>query len=705
MVESLAPIQKAIELSPQDAEARNNLGIALKKLGRLGEAEESYRQAIVLKPDLTEAHYNLGNTQKEMGKLDEAEVSLRQAIALRYEFTEAHTNLGITLYELGRSHEAEASYRQAIALKPDYVQAHNNLGITLKELGRLDEAEASLRQAIALKPDYAEAHNNLGSTLQALGRLGESVSAYARAISFKADSDSAGYNLGLVLKRARFTAGDQSLYPILSNLLKKKNFARPSDVTGAILSLLRLDNSIEDALLNTTASSDIKEVDRTIKTLAQVPLLHQLMRLCPLPDLQLEALFASMRRVILASRGQGEASPELIYFLSTLSLHCFTNEYVYFETEEESEQINFLESAIAGSIAQASQPTIAEILILAAYRPLHKYEWSEKLRALDQLPDVKMRLLEEPLSEKLIAQNIAVLSSVEDDVSRKVRCQYQESPYPRWVQLAIAQKAKSVSVVCNEIKLQLHSENIKNIFSPSILIAGCGTGQQPIETASRFANCTVTAVDLSRTSLAYAQRKTCELGIANIEYFQADILSLGELEQKFDIIESTGVLHHMADPMVGWQALVDLLRTGGLMKIGLYSALARRSVVKTREDIALGGVGSSETEIRQFRQSLVDSDDKHHQQIARVGDFFSLSEVRDLLFHVQEHRFTLPQIQYCIDHLGLKFCGFDNTDIVKKFKHSFGEESDTCDLLLWQQFEEEQPNTFLRMYQFWCQKI
>jgi 2-polyprenyl-3-methyl-5-hydroxy-6-metoxy-1,4-benzoquinol methylase len=220
------------------------------------------------------------------------------------------------------------------------------------------------------------------------------------------------------------------------------------------------------------------------------------------------------------------------------------------------------------------------------------------------------------------------------------------------VKLAIAPKVKSVAEVCNDAKLQLYSEDIKSLLSPSILIAGCGTGQQPIETASRFANCKVTAVDLSRASLAYAQRKTSELGITNIEYLQADILNLGELGQKFDIIESVGVLHHMNDPMAGLQVLVDLLKTGGLMKIGLYSKLARRHIVKTREDIALSEIGTSEAEIRQFRQSLVESHEEHHQQLTVLGDFFSLSEVKDLLFHVQEHRFTLPQIQHCLDELG-----------------------------------------------------
>ena len=102
---------------------------------------------------------------------------------------------------------------------------------------------------------------------------------------------------------------------------------------------------------------------------------------------------------------------------------------------------------------------------------------------------------------------------------------------------------------------------------------------------------------------------------------------------------------------------------------------------------------------------MVESHEEHHQQLTNFGDFFSLSEVRDLVFHVHEHRFTLPQIQKCLDELGLMFCGFESTDIVRRFKHFFGKDSDACDLSQWHQFEEENPRTFAGMYQFWCQKI
>ena len=102
---------------------------------------------------------------------------------------------------------------------------------------------------------------------------------------------------------------------------------------------------------------------------------------------------------------------------------------------------------------------------------------------------------------------------------------------------------------------------------------------------------------------------------------------------------------------------------------------------------------------------MVESHEKHHQQLTGFGDFFSLSEVRDLVFHVQEHRFTALQIRSCLEELGLKFCGFESLDVVSEFKDFFGENADTCDLSLWQQFEERNPRTFLGMYQFWCQKI
>ena len=151
----------AVKLSPQDAEAHNNLGNTLKEMGRLDEAEASYNQALVLKPDYAEAHCNLGIVLHHSGKLDKAEASYRQAIALKPEFPEAYSNLGITLQEAGKLKEADASYNRAIELSPGYAEAYSNLGNMLKELGRLEEAKARWTQALLLKPNFFDGVRNL----------------------------------------------------------------------------------------------------------------------------------------------------------------------------------------------------------------------------------------------------------------------------------------------------------------------------------------------------------------------------------------------------------------------------------------------------------------------------------------------------------------------------------------------------------------
>ena len=186
---------------------------------------------------------------------------------------------------------------------------------------------------------------------------------------------------------------------------------------------------------------------------------------------------------------------------------------------------------------------------------------------------------------------------------------------------------------------------------------------------------------------------------------QADILDLSKLNKKFDIIESGGVLHHMHDPLAGWSTLTECLNTGGLMKIGLYSELARQHFVKIRNEIRQKRIKSNYADMRTFRDIISESEENHHTLIRTSSDFYSLSTLKDLLFHVQEHRFTIPQIKDYLDKLGLKFCGFEAARIVRNFKIENTHPEDPYDLDKWQVFEEANPRTFAGMYQFWCQKI
>jgi SAM-dependent methyltransferase len=185
-----------------------------------------------------------------------------------------------------------------------------------------------------------------------------------------------------------------------------------------------------------------------------------------------------------------------------------------------------------------------------------------------------------------------------------------------------------------------------------------------------------------------------------LEYAQADIIELPSIGRTFDLIDASGVLHHLSDPFAGWRVLLSMLRPGGFMRVGLYSELARRHIVAVRAFIARQGFQPRAEDIRRCRQELLRSPFK---QVASADDFFSTSECRDLLFHVQESRTTIPQIKAFIAENGLQFIGFEFVpQIQQRYRSIF--DGFAGDLQQWHSFELQNPDIFRGMYQFVVQK-
>jgi SAM-dependent methyltransferase len=624
---------------------------------------------------------------------------------LKPSYAEAHGNLGATLQDLGRLDEAEASCTQAIVLKPDFAEAHTNLGATLQELGRLEEAEASLRQAIALKSDFAEAHYNLGITLGELGRLDAAIDSYTKALKIEPDHARAYNNMALALRGAIFEKPNPDFQEIITSILDRKTYVRPADISSAAISLLKFEPAIKTVFKMHSAGGLRLSLQEVISDLSEVPLLLKLMSVSRLADLELEAIFTDIRSGLLSSISEITGSSEVLRFQSALALQCFTNEYVYGQTDNEAKALEALEAVVKESLLKGEQPSPQSILCLATYKALHEYEWCDLHTVTADTEEVFTRQVIEPKQEIRLKSDIPILQEITDKVSSKVREQYEENPYPRWVNTGLPLNPSSISEVTKKLELSIFDPKINDVENPSILIGGCGTGQHSIGTAAKFASSTVLAVDLSLASLAYAKRKTEELSVQNVEYMHADILDLGKLDRQFDIVESLGVLHHMDDPMAGWRVLTDCLKPGGLMRVGLYSELARQHIVKIREEISQSGIGPSDDAMKIFRRDIIGSNEDHHKRVREFGDFYSTSELRDLLFHMQEHWFSLPQIQGCLSELGLRFCGFEADKIVQNFKLTNIGTDDPYDLDKWNVYEEANPNIFIGMYQFWCQKV
>jgi len=308
----------------------------------------------------------------------------------------------------------------------------------------------------------------------------------------------------------------------------------------------------------------------------------------------------------------------------------------------------------------------------------------------------------EPWEERQYRDLIPRLTDIDDDVSVQVRGQYEENPYPRWVHAASVSEPTTID---DHLRTQFAPAAFRPLGSDSsidVLVAGCGTGRHPIEVARKYKDARVLAIDLSLTSLCYAKRKTPAPLADKIEYAQADILKLGSIERRFDLIEASGVLHHLADPTAGWRVLLALLRPGGFMHLGLYSELARRDIVAARTFILEQGYRPTTDDIRRCRQDLLDSP---LSGVAKASDFFSTSECRDLLFHIQERRLTIPDIKSFLVENGLKFIGFEFApQVMQRYRDIFSGDPFVRDLDRWHAFETERPDTFGGMYQFWIQK-
>jgi tetratricopeptide (TPR) repeat protein/2-polyprenyl-3-methyl-5-hydroxy-6-metoxy-1,4-benzoquinol methylase len=642
-------------------------------------------------------YYNQGQLQKGLNGAAELLKKFPRSATL-YNF------LGAFYAGLQHFDEAIENYKQALVIEPDYGPAYSNMGNTLKDKGELDAAIDCCKKAIRIKPDNAHANHNLAIALDFKGDTAAAIESYRKAITINPDYTEAYFSIANCIKGKAFSKPIPGLLDIIGSLLERKNFVRPSEISGAGISLLKFEPVIKRLFKTHSADELKKSLTETITDLSKESLLLKLMSVSPINDIDLETVLTDIRSTLLLSTSDAQVSPEFLRFQSALALQCYTNEYIYYQTDTETTALKTLELSIEKAVAAGRQPNPQSVLCAASYKALHEYAWADLLIATTAIEEVYTRQFVEPKQEIDIKSEILTLEKVTNKVSSKVKEQYEEHPYPRWVSLALMPHPKSISEVTNELKLRLFDESIVEIESPNILIGGCGTGQHSIGTAKTFRGANVLAIDLSLTSLAYAKRKTIELGLSNVNYMHADILDLRKLDRQFDIVESSGVLHHMEEPMAGWKVLTDCLKQGGLMKIGLYSELARKHIITLREEIQRLGIESSDLAMKSFRRSVISSNKDHHQWLLKVGDFYTMSMMRDLLFHVQEHRFTVPQIQHSLFQLGLQFCGFEAGKMLMDFKQTNTGLNDPYNLDKWRAYEEANPNVFIGMYQFWCQK-
>jgi 2-polyprenyl-3-methyl-5-hydroxy-6-metoxy-1,4-benzoquinol methylase len=406
-----------------------------------------------------------------------------------------------------------------------------------------------------------------------------------------------------------------------------------------------------------------------------------------------------------------------------MAVQAQLNEYVWPVTKDEENIIEGLENLLF-QVTEESQWQLDDIapaiLILAQYKDLSKTKLAMALvsRPIKQalknsyLVDIIDYAINNRDAEILLAKKLPYWShnnlADKNSISAKVQDQYEENPYPRWKDIGFNTASSYQQALLKNFP-QLNLSHWQGKQKLNVLVAGCGTGRQAIRLASYFNDLNIVAIDLSDRSLAYAKQQASKYNVKNIQFIQADILEFSNFPMLFDVIECSGVLHHMEDPEQGLQSLSNLLSPTGVMKIALYSETARKQVITFRKLIAQNKQQSGKKlDQRLLRQALLMNQiPGDWSEIINSPDFYSMSNCRDLIFHEQEHQFTPSKISDLLANNQLDFIGMLPSTIGRQaFEKNIttGKMSDNNTLYNWDKVEHEQKNIFSGMYQFYCRK-
>ena len=696
-------------MSLNDTSIENKLNIAIEnqKNKNFKLAEKLYKEILTINPNHTEAIFHLGTLYSQIKKFSLAKPLLLRADGSNPNNLNIKLNIGSLLFNTGEVDLALKYFDKAIEIQPNFILAYFNKGIILNSQKKYQDAVKCFEKVIEIDPKNINAYNVLGIILQEIGEFRKSLSYLKKSIEISPNDLRVVNTLLNLLRSIKLSnlsdKNSSELVELFIFLFNKDTIDHNELFNNARNLIFFQDDQINFENLLKSGVSLLS--DKDIKKILNKKLFHLLLQKSLVRDKFLEKFLYLIRKEILLQIHNKENSIKELYdFIASNAEQSFLNEYVVFQSDMEIKIINDLKTKVEND----KNINELEILILACYLPLNssKIINNKLINYISESPlfnDLIKLHIKDPLKEAELKKSINSFDDISDNVSKKVKEQYEENPYPRWRYTNITPKNDFLSILNNAIRPNKINTNNQNI-AENVLIAGCGTGQQLVSKTS-YANSNIVAIDLSLSSLAFAKRKMQELNQKNIEFLQGDILSLNSLNKKFNVIECVGVLHHLKDPDEGLRILLNILEPKGYLKLGLYSEYARKHIIELKKFVQKHKFESNIRDIRNFRElAKNNNNDNSFKKINFNFDFYSTSSLRDLIFHVQEHRYTIPKIQDLLKKFDLEFLGFTNSSIKKEYSKIYPEDLKNTSLENWNNFEINNQDIFIEMYQFWVKK-
>ena len=648
--------------------------------GYFKKAEPLFEEIVKRDPMNTDAAYQYAVCMRKNNKQGGALAMISHVISLSPS-SEAYAEQGHICVELSMSEKAKTCFEKAIGMKENNHDAWAGLALYFCDQDKREHALLLMNRAKQIAEET-------GSK--------DKVDLYRHYLSY--------FFKSIQLKKFEETFKALILEGLNAEFVSHEDYNKPW------VALLRNDPillPLLDKLLDKSFEAFKKEIEANPETaLFHDPYFYTGVKKLNMLEPRLEDICRNFRRYFLYTVTNNSFHAAHKPLLFAMAEQCFFTEYVFSFEEDEEKQAQDIIKELESTSLSAIADLPLKLAAAGCYQPLFRLGNAKEIQTYVQTSlkndalaqDLVKTQISEPLEELALRKTIKSIGSIEDEISRKVQEQYEENPYPRW---------KSAARVTGGDHGAFSRSPVDDFPCNTLLSAGCGTGKQITINRIVFPAARITAIDISKTSIAYAQRKCRELGYNDIDFYHADILEVAKLGKTFDCISCGGVLHHMKDPLKGWEALTNALNPGGYMHIGLYSDSARRHIVKARKMIAEQGYDSTPEGIRLCREHIKSlPPDNAIFKLTSSNDFYSLSGTRDLIFHVQEHRYTIQEIRETIEKLGLTFTRmlFVTHSVHQHYKKDYPDDRFAENIDQVEAFEKRNPRAFAGMYQFWVHK-
>ncbi len=658
------------------------------QIGDYKESQQLLEKVITKKPDDASVNKLLGRALFKNGEAERAEKYIEKAVANNFNDPEANFLMGEFMMWSTEFFSASDYYKKSYEQK-NTIEAQNKLAMSLVFISRADEAEDLLKEAIRNeKYDYQTFiilafAQNLAST--------DAQNTLVRAIMTWPERDEAKSLLGYSFEQGYGileTSSEMVELLLLCFQTSKVNHNNFRDLWYRQL-FLPEQNPLSHALGACVSYEGFKILfdNPDYKNNLLKPLFIEGVGKM-VSYFFLENLLTNSRRYYLErTLNQEQFHSADLQFLAALAVHCFFNEFVFHETEEETVQIEKIEADL-----KSYQSNPQKLLIYACYRPLAELKYyNDILRNRDSLPQYMHQVIDihigQILKERQARKTIFTSNELQSDDNP------EENPHPRWRSFNFALPLTSNVIDPQEAR------------RPDVLVFGCGTGKPIMGIHCTTPHANITATDQNLGNLAYSSIKLDEYGITNTKLLQNDMQRLDGLEQQFNQIEAVGVLHKLEDPQQSLNALASRLKDDGEIKLGLYSELARQDIIKLRQVIRDKGFTPDPKGIRECRRFVMQNAENFKSALGSL-DFFSMLGCRDLLFNTRETCYTIPAIKTLLDNAGLKFEKFFLSKYqFDQYKKAFPDDPYGKNLFNWDKFEQQNPGFFSAMYLLKCKKF